>query len=314
MQLEGYDDRPVTTPDRFLFSPTRRHPGRFVLASVTDRAWEERNHVHPQPWESGPIEVRTGSGVLGIFDPASVADADGIVSSVERGISAVAAEVPYDWSRSVVVYALSDTAFLSTIDDLPGGDPTRLDGVAFPVRSSTDGGRIAATRFVLSPGMLERPGPARDRLIRHELTHVAVGERDDEAPVWLSEGLAEYVSVRPLAPQDRLISGDAVAAVESGVTDLPPDDTFNDADSSAHYALAWWACEYVADSYGEATLWRLLDAADAQGAEAQGADLERVLRDQLGLGSRELARKAARLIVLTFDPKSLEPESPSPAR
>lgn len=302
MQLEGYDEVPVASPDRYRFTPAARHPGRFLLASVTDPAWESSHEIQPQPWDSGPIQVRTVSGVLGIFDDASVAEADGVVDSVRRGIDVVAADVPYPWSRSVVVYALSDIAFLSSIPDLPGGDPATLDGVAFPVAAAPNSSRIAATRFVLSPGMLDRPGPERDRLVRHELTHVAVGERDDRVPVWLSEGIAEYVSVRPMAPEDRRVPEAAVTAAEAGVGGLPDDETFNDSDSAAHYALSWWACEWLAQSYGEATLWTLLDDLDVP-----GADPEQVLRADLGIDEYSLARRSAKLLVLTFDPEFLVP-------
>jgi hypothetical protein len=309
MQLEGYDDRPVTTTDRYRFAASRKHPHRFLLTSVTDHAWEAAHDVQPQPWDSGPIQVRSADGVLVVLDGASVAEADGILGSVRRGIDAVAAQVPYPWSRSVVVYALSDTTFLTSIHDLPGGDPQTLDGVAFPVASSPAGGRVAATRFLLSPRMLDRPGRERDRLVRHELTHVAVGEHDDRAPAWLSEGLAEYVSVRPLAPEDRLVPEAAVTEAEAGVAGLPEDDTFNDADSGVHYALSWWACEWLAQSYGEPTLWTLLDDMDRR-----GADPDEVLRADLGIGEHELARQAAKLLVLTFDPEFLVPSTtPSPS-
>lgn len=298
LQLEGYDDVPVITPDRFRFSPSARNPDRFLLSSVTDRQWELRNDIRPEPWDLGPIDVRSGIGVLGVFDAGSVSSADSLVSSVEAGIAAVSGVVPYEWSRSVVVYALSDTDFLATIEDLPGGDPESLDGVAFPVMASPGGNQLASTRFALHPRMLTHPGPERDRLIRHELTHVAIGVRDDYAPIWLSEGLAEYVSVRSIAPEGRLISAPAVDAAKAGVSDLPADSTFNDVDSSAHYGLAWWACEYVAGSYGAPTLWTLLDTLDEKGTDPRMA-----LKDQLGINSRQLARKAAKLLVATFDPK-----------
>lgn len=298
LKLDGYDDRPVTSPDRFRFTPGRK-PGRFLLASVTDRAWERRNHVRPQPWDTGPIEVRRGDGVLGIFDAGSVGYADSLVSSVQAGIGDVAAEVPYDWPRSVVVYALSDDDFLARIDDLPGGDPESLDGVAFPVPASPGGGPLASTRFVLNPRMLDRAGPERDRLLRHEITHVAVAGHDDRVPVWLSEGVAEYVSVQALAPQDRLIDPEAVDAAKLGFDAMPDDESFNYGDSSDHYAEAWWACEYLADTYGEATLWTLMDAMNRP-----GADPDRVLRREVGLDTGGLARKAGRLIVDTFAPES----------
>ncbi|CAI9413494.1 hypothetical protein [Nocardioides sp. T2.26MG-1] len=280
LQLDGYDAAPVTREARYRFAPTPRHPRRFRLTAATES--------DPQPWDTGPVEVREGDGVLGVFDPESVDQAPALIASVESGIATVSAEVPYDWPGTVVVYALTDPAFLDGLEDVPGDDPGDLDAVAFPAGEGT--------RFVLNPRMVADPGPDRDRLVRHELTHVAVGTRDDEAPVWLSEGLAEYVSVRPLAPEDRRIPEAAVAAAEAGVDDLPDDATFNDEDSDAHYGLAWWAVEYLADAYGEDAPWRLLDA-----MSGSGADPDTVLHDQFGTSTRELARQADRLIVSLYE-------------
>jgi hypothetical protein len=283
LQLEGYDAAPVVTPVRCRFAVTARHPGRFRLVALTD--------ADPQPWDTGPIDVREGAGVLGIFDAASVAQAPALLASVQSGIASVSAAVPYDWPRSVVVYALSDPAFLDGLEDVPGDDPGDLDAVAFPVGAST--------RFVLNPAMVARPGRERDRLVRHELTHVAIGTHDDHVPVWLSEGLAEYVSVRPLSPQDRRIPEAAVAAAEAGIDDLPDDASFNDEDSDAHYGLAWWAVEYVADAYGDDAPWQLLDA-----LAEPGADPDTVLREAFATSTQELARQADRLILALYDPGS----------
>ncbi|MGB0100147.1 MAG: hypothetical protein WBP61_07680 [Nocardioides sp.] len=280
--LEGYDAAPVTTEGRYRFRPAARRPGRFLLTAVDEQ--------EPQPWDRGPVEVREGAGVLGIFDSGSIDAAPELLSSVESGLASVAAQVPYDWTRSVVLYALADPAYFDGLRDVPGDDPEDLDAVAFPVGEST--------RFALNPRMLAQPGGERDRLVRHELTHVAVGTRDDHVPVWLSEGVAEYVAVRPLAPQDRRISRGAVLAAAAGAG-LPEDETFNDQDSDAHYGLAWWAIEYVADAYGDDAPWQLLDAM----AEPD-ADPDRVLRVQFGTSTRELADQAARLILSLYDPAS----------
>ncbi len=301
LQLDGYDSQPVVTMDRYRFSPRGGGGSRLVLSSVTDADWEERNEVLSQPWDDGPVEVRSGVGVLGIFDAQSVSGSAGLVRSVERGISDVAGIVPYDWSRSVVVYALSDGDFMTSIDAPPGGGhPERFDGLAFPVEVSPTSDAVASTRFVLHARTLSRPRTERDRLVRHELAHVAVGEHDDHAPVWLSEGLAEYVSVRPLAPQDRKISAAALAAAKGRlVTDLPDDATFNDADSALHYGVAWWACEYLATAFGQDNLWTILDELDAAGV-ADDTDADTRLEELTGINSRTLARKAAKQMMSTF--------------
>ncbi|GAB3264538.1 hypothetical protein [Nocardioides dilutus] len=315
LQLDGFDTAPVRSRDRFRFTPGTE-PGRYRLASVTDPQWEVDNEVQPQPWDDGEIVAVRDTGVLGIFDSGSVRASAKLLASVQRGIAEVAGVVPSSWTQSVVVYALSNTAFLATLPGLPGGDPTILDGVAFPVFASPDGAdgeggaELVGTRFVLHPRMLDEAGRARDRLVRHELTHVAIGEADDRAPVWLSEGLAEYVSVQSLPPERRTISGAAIDAARAGVTEMPPDDAFNDAGTpgraSANYGIAWFACEYLAASYGEVTLWQLLDALDQE-----DADPDEVLLAQLGLNVRTLARKAGKLILTTYDAPEPEP-TPEP--
>src|SRR4051794_9196824 len=131
-ELSGFDDRPVLSRDRMRFA-SAGSPGRYVVASAADPDWEEAHDVRPQPWELGPVVVRALPGVLGVFDARSVHAADRLLADVRQGITDVSAVVPYEWSRSVVVYALSDPAFLASIPDLPGGDPGTLDGVAFPV-------------------------------------------------------------------------------------------------------------------------------------------------------------------------------------
>ncbi len=303
MQLEGFDPAPVTTRDRFRFAAA--DDGRYVVSSVTDAEWETANDIQPQPWDMVAIQARTRPGVLGIFDEESVASGEPIMDSVEQGIADVSATVPYEWAGSVVVYALSDIDFIASLDDLPGGDPEHVDGVAFPVMAGYDDDEVVATRFALHPSMIGRPGPERDRLVRHELTHVALGERDDRAPAWLAEGIAEWVSVQPLAPELRRLPEEALGAAEAGVQRLPVDGTFNDADSAAHYGLSWWVCEYLVAGFGPDSLWRLLDELDEP-----GVDQSAVLETQVGLTGPKLARRGARMMINEYDPDFLATEEP----
>ena len=296
LQLTPYDALPVVTPDRVSFAVV---DGRYVIAGDHDRAWQKANDIEVPPWDTTSIEVRTAPGVLGVFDRESVADADAVLADVQQGLADVGALVPGDWARGVVVYALSDVTAFREIDDLPGGDPEHLDAVAFPVQSAPWSRHLASTRVVLHPRMLHESSPARQRLIRHELTHVALGMHDDRVPVWLSEGLAEWVSVQPIPVAERLISADAVTAAIAGINDLPSSDQFNGADAGANYGLAWWACEVIAAEHGSAMLWQLLDAM-AEGDGTTEAEQGEVLKRLVGLNAHQLARRAARRIVATF--------------
>ena len=147
--------------------------------------------------------------------------------------------------------------------------------------------------------MIYRNDETRSRLVRHELTHVAIGRRDDRVPTWLSEGLAEYVSVQPIVPYERMISREALEAAQAGVDSLPQDKDFNGASSGANYGLAWYACEYIAQAFGEKKLWRLFDAMRA-GDGTSEAEEDAVLEKVIGLDGEELAKLSARKIVNTF--------------
>ena len=165
---------------------------------------------------------------------------------------------------------------------------------------------MASTRIALHPRMVGRPGDPRDRLVRHELTHLAVGDHADGVPLWLSEGIAEYVSVRPLAEEDRELARPALRAARRGeVTDLPDDATFSD-DDEVSYAVSWWACEFLATSFGSAGLWALLDE-----LSGTGDDADEQLQSITGLNTRTLARKAAKLIVSTYAPTSEPSTTPA---
>lgn len=294
LRLAEYDARTVVTRDRYRFIRTR---DGFRLASVTDPAWERRNPTTAQPWDLEPVVIREGAGVLGVFDRGSAPRAGEVVTAVERGVAAIAPRIPLEWDRRVVVYALSNSDFLAGLGDVPGGDPMAVDGLTFPVMAAPGRDAVAATRFVLNPRLLDDPGPARDRLIRHELVHVALGARDDRIPLWLGEGLAEYLSVRTIPPAERVISGAALDAARRGLTRLPGNEEFNGPDSLANYGVSWWACEVIAETWGEQTLWTLVEALDG------AADPAAELRSLLGVSERQLAARAGRAMLATYDPE-----------
>lgn len=297
LRLRGYDVTPVLTRDRWRFAPTPDER-RYLLTSTTDTAWEKTSGTQPQPWDLGEVEVREEPGVLGIFDAATVATADAVVASVSEGRFQVKAVLPDDVGDpgGVVVYALADPTFVESLESVPVSDPDRLDAATLPVpRDAADpGGPAASYRILLSPHVLDEDAQVLDRLVRHELTHVALGDHARGVPLWLTEGLAEYVSVRPVAPAERRLQTEALSLVAPGVDDLPPDEAFGEDDAEGWYALAWWVCEFVAATHGEPALWALLDGL------ADGADQAAVVRDQLGISTADLVQGGVDLMRRTY--------------
>ena len=297
-QLQGYDVAPAITRDRWRFVPTGNER-RYLLASTTDKDWEKRNAPQPQPWDlDEDIDVREAPGVLGIFDDDTLGSASTVLDAVSDGRFQVRSVLPEDLSDpgGVVVYALSDPDFVDSLSGLPFNDPDRLDGATIPVPHdpADPGGRIVAYRVLLSPHVLGQDPAGLDRLVRHELTHVAIGEQASGVPLWLSEGIAEYVSVQPIAPADRRLQTDALTVAAAGVTDLPTDDDFAGDHAEGWYAVSWWICQYIADTYGQDQLWALLEALHA------GGDQSEVVPDQLGITTAQLAAEGVALMRRTY--------------
>src|SRR3546814_16553673 len=96
-----------------------------------------------------------------------------------------------------------------------------------------------------------------------------------------------------------MISRDALEAAQACITELPRDDSFNGAESSKNYGIAWYACEYIASTFGQDTLWRLFE----EMRRARGISKDRqdeVLLEVRGVDLSELAEEGGRKIIATF--------------
>lgn len=293
LELEGHDAAPVVRLARYDFA---RQGRGWRVTSDFDEEWQDDYGGDLQPWQTGAIDVETGPRVLGIFDEDSVTGAGEIIGVVEQGIDDISPRLPVEWNTRVVVYALSDTRMLRGLPQLPGGDPSALDAVAFPVVARAGSAELAATRFLLHPRVLDTDPVEQARLVRHELTHVALGERDDAVPVWLAEGIAEWVSVQALPESRRVVSGAALAAAEAGEVELPADEDFNGQDAAVNYGISWWAVQTIVDIYGEDRLWTLVDTLAQAPPEEDDATLEEVT----GMDADQLAREAGRRIAARY--------------
>jgi hypothetical protein len=189
---------------------------------------------------------------------------------------------------------------LNSFEGVPGGNISHLGAMTFPIYADLGQPKVAGTRFTLLPTSVAAGQPFLDRIVRHELTHVAVGDRDDGDPVWFAEGLAEYMGARSIRKVNRRIATVAVTRARAGVNAMPASATFNGADQAWNYALSWMACDYIASSQGEAKLWDLMDALHNNGAGTSDDAQDPVLLRVIGFDSAELARRAAQRILRIY--------------
>ena len=289
LQLQGYDDRPVLRTVGFVFSYRNDRP---VLVSDRGATGEPLIRGGAAPWDLTAITVTEGGGVLAITDRKTRSSAGEVVAVVHRGIAQLQAALPYEWDAHVVVYHVEDKRVLSAFTDVPGGVIGLLGAMTFPEYSSAARNRVASTRMLLMSSSVAAGEPFLGRIVRHELSHVALGARDDGVPTWLSEGLAEYLGAREITPNKRIIATSALSRAGSDPAVLPASSSFNGADQEWHYALSWMAVDYIVTSRGESRLWDLIKAMHADGRGTSDADQDAVLLQVLGLDGDELARRA----------------------
>ena len=94
-------------------------------------------------------------------------------------------------------------------------------------------------------------------VITHELTHVAArSSTTDPVPIWLTEGMADYVGYSGLdIPRER-VAGELLALVRAGKgpSALPTAIDFDPSRSkiTTSYSGAWLAVCHLVDLYGQA--------------------------------------------------------------
>ncbi len=292
-QLGGFDELPVRRVTGFAIG---RRDGRPVVVSEVTGSGQQFPGSSPAPWDLVRVHVQVSEDTLQMYDDDTWSRAREIGDTLRRGIDDVSQGLPFSWDRRVVVYVFSRKAVLDSYEGVPGGNIRHLGAMTFPMYSVMGQPEVAGIRFTLLPSSLRAGQPFLDRITRHELTHVAVGDRDDGAPVWFAEGIAEYMGARNIPEDERRIATVALSRARAGADEMPASSSFNGADQPWNYALSWMACDYIAASQGEARLWQLMDALHAGGEGISDADQDLVLESVLGFDSHQLARRAANRI------------------
>jgi hypothetical protein len=296
-QLAGFDSVPVKRVTGFAFA---RVDGKPVIMSELTGAGKQFPSSSPAPWDLVHIHVRTSGTTLQLYDDDTWPEAGEISDVLRRGIADIRSAVPFSWDGRVVVYVFDRKAVLNSFDGVPGGNISHLGAMTFPMYAVLGQPTVAGVRFTLLPSSVRAGQPFLDRITRHELTHVAVGERDDGAPVWFAEGLAEYMGARSIPKDERRIATVAVSRAREGDPEMPSSQTFNGSDQAWNYALAWMACDYIAATQGESRLWELMDALHDGGLGTTDEQQDPVLERVLGFGSGQLARRAERRILRIY--------------
>lgn len=286
-RLRGYDQVLLRSEQRFVVV---QRSGRWLLAG-------ERPHGARHLWDYGPVRVVRGrhSLVLGL-PPASTLkryaqDADAAVPAVTKVWGT-------HWSRGVVVEVPDTETQMTRLLGHPAGTYHQIAAVttgwADPERGRS------SNRIVVNPTAFARLGYLGRRvIITHETVHVAsrlvTGEK---TPLWLSEGLADYVAYRTADLTSSVVAPELLARVQAGK--LP--SHFAGAEGFAasskilarSYESSWLAVRMIAERYGRARLLRFYQQVAAHGLQIACIEVLRTRERRLVADWRDYLRRLAR--------------------
>jgi hypothetical protein len=249
----------------------------------------------PQPsWWLGPLTVFQQDRVTVLAGSGQPAGrwaqlAEQATATVRRRLPA---GVAGDWDGRVVAEVPATAADFAAVLGRPAKTYTGIAAVAYQVGI----GEGPPVRVVVNPRA--RAVVAADQLaeiLRHEITHLATRSPESAAPLWMVEGLAEWVAIGEEPGRASSGTADLLAAVRR---DGPPGSLPADADFAAGspnlnrvYAEAWLACTYIAEQYSPVRLGRFYAELDA------GRSVNEASRMVLGIGADELTSGWRRLLV-----------------
>jgi hypothetical protein len=278
-QIEGVDGALVAAPWVPTFALIS---GRWkVVGQVTGSTLP--GGLGGQPWDADPITVSRSARVVGVFSAEFPDDAPEVLRLSEKALDGVAAIRPSGWSGRLLLTAVRDRG---VFDAFFGRNPDQVAGrvaaIAVPhfsrVPEWAESPDYVATRVVFNPVSLSADPSELLADLAHEFTHVAMGPVTGPAtPIWLVEGLAEYVGYKTQPPAD--------AAVRRILKDVPTNDLISDRSfyrSGLNYVGAWLVCRMIAERYGQPKLIALYEHFFRHGGEDNGlTQVLGVTREQL---------------------------------
>ncbi|MFL6054620.1 MAG: hypothetical protein ACJ72W_17120 [Actinoallomurus sp.] len=305
-RLRGFDAHDVAYT-RYLTFDRRKDAGWVVSGDGSAHGLRD----DPQIWDGGDLTVIRGRRSLvlgeagtGVGDGTPVGDTTGaetrtaelrdIARRLDTGVGLVSRVVGDGWSQRVVALA---PATEQRAEELVGDVRNLGDIAALAIVSGGAGDpEGGADRVVITPTAFGRlNGLGRHVVLTHELVHVAMGgARDSHTPMWLVEGLADYVGYKDAGVSTKAAGRELAAQIASGGPPAAPPGrsafTGSGEGLSAAYEEAWLACRMIAERYGEARLVRLYRAAETEPGDAGDPRIEeRALQSVLGIGSSQFA-------------------------
>ncbi|MFT4126686.1 MAG: hypothetical protein QM662_10700 [Gordonia sp. (in: high G+C Gram-positive bacteria)] len=247
-----------------------------------------------QLWDAPGLavtDVRTagGTSVIAHYDTASDGDrsaalTDRLQALLPGAVDAVSAFWGTRWARRAVLVTTATDEWFRVLAGAAADAHAAAAATTFAA-ADLDTHTATGQRVMLTPAAADLPAPTLGVVIRHELTHVAArAYTSTSAPMWLTEGVAEYVGRKNTYTRLADAAPDLAALVAANQTPatFPADSRFtvDSATSRLAYQTGWSIAAFVADRFGAAKLKSLYVGVAATGDTARQ---DRAIRASLGI-------------------------------
>jgi len=245
--LAGFDRAPRSFEATYTLV---QRPGGWRIVDDSDGA------TTPQMWDLPGLRVLRGLSVIviGNAPEARMRDYSAIADSAVRRLTGVWGT---DWSSRVVIVTPSTAREYAALVSRAAG--STLDQVAAVTQGVISPGRRAqGDQVIVNPNAFTAlQGDGRRVVITHELTHVAVRSSTTRpVPIWLSEGMADYVGYSGLDLPREQVASALLSLVRQGKSGevLPAEVDFDPSrfTIALSYSKAWLAVSRLVDLYGQA--------------------------------------------------------------
>jgi len=311
--------RYVAEADRRLGGPEERRYGQDAWVSDVQLSWRLGDSDRTvstvdvplvASWSGGDAvfetvrlggEARVPLWLLGGLERRDVADVTVLAPRSRLGLLArqavraartVRRTVP-GWRGPLVVEAAPAPSDFRAASGL---GPEAVEQIA-AVTATTDGttGADVPVHVFVNPAVYTPLGPRGQQIVlSHEAAHVALGAVRTKAPLWLSEGVADYVALVDSPLPVSVLAAQILRRVrDEGVPrTLPGPAEFEAGDDAlgAWYEAAWLATRLVAEEHGEQRLLDLYRRADRTGS------MDTAFREVLGTSQRAFERSWQRYL------------------
>jgi hypothetical protein len=246
-RFRGQDSAPVTAHYYYTFTLTSagwRVAGQGDLPSREDDA---------EIWDSGPVRSVASARTLVVYHPGDRALAQRLLTAAERGYGQVNTSWAAQWDHKVVILVPHDQKEAERL--VRGRDLSDVAAVASSQVEQGPAHRILGNRVIVNTSVIQRYNQLTVQVVvTHEMTHVATRNVGVGVPLFLVEGFADYVALRPVEAPLRITRPVLAAAVRDGSFEgrLPSDAELLGVDAALAYDEASSFCLWVARTFGEA--------------------------------------------------------------